>query len=57
MEAVQSLWMTDDEVCELLNIKKRTLIQYVYSGKISRSMYRIGVGGKRFYNREKIMGK
>jgi predicted site-specific integrase-resolvase len=50
-------WITEREVCDLLGIKKSTLIQYIYSGRVSRDMYRVGVGGCKFFNREKIMGK
>jgi len=50
-------WMTEKQVCELLDIKKSTLISYVSKGKITPDMYRIGIGGTRFYDKEKIMGQ
>lgn len=53
----QEEWLTEQEVCELLGIKKVTLIGYVSKGRITPDMYRVGVGGVRFYNKEKIMGE
>ena len=50
-------WLTEKQVCELLDIKKSTLISYVSKGKITPDMYRTGVGGTRFYHKEKIMGQ
>jgi hypothetical protein len=50
-------WITEKQVCELLDIKKSTLISYVSKGKITMDMYRIGVNGARFYDKEKIMGQ
>ena len=50
-------WLTENEVCDLLGIKKVTLLGYVSKGRITPDMYRVGVGGTRFYNKEKIMGK
>ena len=52
----QDEWLTEQQVCELLGIKKVTLIGYVSKGRITPDMYRVGVGGTRFYNKEKIMG-
>lgn len=53
----QEEWITEQEVCELLGIKKITLIGYVSKGRITPDMYRVGVGGTRFYNKQKIMGE
>lgn len=53
----QEEWLTEREVCELLGIKKITLIGYVSKGRITPDMYRVGVGGTRFYNKQKIMGQ
>lgn len=53
----QEEWLTEQEVCELLDIKKVTLIGYVSKGRITPDMYRVGVGGTRFYNKKKIMGE
>jgi hypothetical protein len=50
-------WITEKQVCELLDIKKSTLISYVSKGRITMDMYRIGVNGARFYDKEKIMGQ
>jgi len=52
----QDEWLTEQQVCELLGIKKVTLIGYVSKGRITPDMYRVGVGGTRFYSKEKIMG-
>jgi hypothetical protein len=52
----QEEWITEQEVCELLSIKKITLIGYVSKGRITPDMYRVGIGGTRFYNKQKIMG-
>jgi predicted DNA-binding transcriptional regulator AlpA len=53
----QEQWITEQETCQLLGIKKTTLIGYVSKGRITPDMYRVGVGGTRFYNKEKIMGQ
>lgn len=53
----QQEWLTEQQVCELLGIKKVTLIGYVSKGRITPDMYRVGVGGTRFYNKDKIMGE
>lgn len=53
----QEEWITEQQVCELLDIKKITLIGYVSKGRITPDMYRVGVGGTRFYNKQKIMGE
>lgn len=50
-------WLTEQQVMELLNIKKSTLLTYVSKGKITPDMYRVGVGGTRFYDKDKIMGQ
>jgi hypothetical protein len=50
-------WLTESELCQLLDIKKSTLISYVSIGKITPDMYKVGIGKTRFYNKEKIMGK
>lgn len=50
-------WLTDKQVCELLDIKKSTLLAYVSKGRITPDMYRVGVGGTRFYDKDKIMGQ
>lgn len=50
-------WLTELEACQLLGVKKITILGYVSKGKITPDMYRVGVGGTRFYNKEKIMGQ
>lgn len=57
VQTADRVWLTEQQACELLGIKKRTLLQYVYGGKITRDMYRVGIGNNRFYDREKLMGK
>ena len=53
----QTEWITEKEVMQLLDIKKSTLATYVSKGRITPDMYRVGVGGTRFYDKDKIMGK
>lgn len=53
----QTEWLTEKQVLELLDIKKSTLITYVSKGKITPDMYRVGIGGTRFYDKDKIMGQ
>ena len=51
----KSEWITEAKACELLNIKKSTLLAYVNKGKITPDMYRIGIGRTKFYDRKKII--
>lgn len=57
IEKAESEWITEDEVCKLLNISRRSLTNYLSNGRITRDMFRIGVGGNKFFNKEKLMGK
>lgn len=49
-------WINEDQVCQLLDISKRTLRNYLSNGRITRDMYREAVNGAKFFNRDKIMG-
>lgn len=53
----ETVWLTEREVCQLLNIKPITLSGYVSTGRIPRDYYRVGIGGNKFFHKEKIMGK
>lgn len=57
IEKVETQWMTEEETCNLLGISRRTLTNYLSSGRITRDMFRVGVGGNKYFNKEKIMGK
>ena len=50
-------WLTESELCQLLDIKKVTLHSYLSKGKITPDMYKVGIGKVKFFNKEKIMGK
>lgn len=56
-EASRPEYITEPEAATLLGISIKTLKNYVSNGRISRDMYKIGVGNNRFYNKEKLMGK
>lgn len=47
---------SEAEVCLLLNISRKTLSNYVSNGTISIDMISTGIGGNRFFNKNKIMG-
>ena len=48
--------LSETEVCVLLNIKEKTLSNYVSNGTISSDMISTGVGGNKFFDKNKIMG-
>lgn len=48
--------LSEAEVCALLNIKGKTLSNYVSNGTISSDMISTGVGGNKFFDKNKIMG-
>lgn len=50
-------WVNEQQAAELLDITVRTLQNKVSAMEIPRSYYRVGVAGKRFFNKEKLMGK
>ena len=49
--------LTEEEAAKLLGISKRSMIQYVCSGRITRDMYRKALNGKRSYYKYKLLGK
>jgi hypothetical protein len=48
--------LSESEVCSLLNISRKTLSNYVSNGTISIDMISTGVGGNKFFDKNKIMG-
>lgn len=48
-------WLPEDEACELLGIKKKTIQNYISSGRIPSSFYLKNIDGKRFYNKNKLL--
>lgn len=46
----------EDEACKLLKIKKSSIQVMVSNGKIPKTHYTVGVGGSRFYYKDKLMG-
>lgn len=49
--------INEEQAAELLGISKRSLIQYVCNGRITRDMYRKAANGKRSYYKYKLLGK
>lgn len=50
------LMINEREACELLNITKRTLCNYISSGRIPADYYSVGVGSNKFFDKKKLMG-
>lgn len=48
-------WLTEDEACELLGITKKTIQNYVSSGRIPSSFYARSFDCKRLYNKNKLL--
>jgi|GEM_PF-2804209 len=48
--------LSEAAVCILLNITRKTLSNYVSNGTISSDMVSTGVGGNKFFDKNKIMG-
>ena len=48
-------WLPEDKACELLGIKKKTIQNYISSGRIPSSFYVKNLHGKRFYNKNKLL--
>lgn len=53
-DVVQDM-ITEEECCKLLNIKRKTLTNYIGNGTISPDMYTVGVGGNKFFYRQKLI--
>ena len=49
-------FITEEETCVLLNLKPETISKYCSNGTIPSDYYIIGVFGKRFFNKQKLMG-
>ena len=48
-------WLTEDQACELLGITKKTIQNYVSSGRIPSSFYVRSFDCKRLYNKNKLL--
>lgn len=48
---LKSHWMDNIEVCNILNIKERTLLRYVKEGKLSKSYF----GGRTYFKSDEIL--
>ncbi|WP_462254696.1 hypothetical protein [Ferruginibacter sp.] len=55
IDAIPEL-LSEAEVCLLLNISRKTLSNYVSNGTIGIDMISTGVGGNKFFEKNKIMG-
>lgn len=49
-------WINEDEAAKLLGVTKKTMQNKVSTGEIPDTMYSVGVSGKRFYDKEMLMG-
>ncbi len=47
--------LNEKQACELLDIEKKTLQNYVSDGTIPPTAFSVGVGGKRFYYKSKLI--
>lgn len=56
-EASRPEMISEKEAADLLGIMQKSLKNYVYSGRIKPNMYTTAPNGRRFYNKEKLMGK
>jgi hypothetical protein len=54
--SIEMGFINEREACELLNITKRTLCNYISSGRIPTNYYSVGVGGNKFFDKKKLMG-
>ena len=48
-------WLTEDQACKLLGITKKTIQNYVSSGRIPSSFYERSIDCKRLYNKNKLL--
>lgn len=48
--------INEEEASRLLGVSKKTIMNYVISGKIPADYYTVGIGGNRFYFKDKLMG-
>ena len=49
------VWINEAQCCELLDISRKTLGNYVRMGKITRDMLTVGVGSNMFFDRIKLL--
>lgn len=49
-------YINEGEAAELLGISRRTLYNYIYNGRIPMDHYTTGVGGNKFFDKQKLMG-
>jgi hypothetical protein len=54
-EAEVADMINEDDACKLLGITRNTLSNYMRNGKITPDMYTIGVGGNKFFYKQKLM--
>lgn len=54
-EKNQIEWLTEEQACELLGITKKTIQNYVSSGRIPSSFYERSIDCKRLYNKNKLL--
>lgn len=47
--------INEEEACRLLGITRQTLSNYISKGQIAPDMYSIGVGGNKFFYKQKLM--
>lgn len=49
-------FINEAEAAALLGVSMKTLKNCVYDGRITSEMYTVGPTGKRFFNKQKLMG-
>lgn len=54
-EKNQIEWLTEEQACEFLGITKKTIQNYVSSGRIPSTFYERSIDCKRLYNKNKLL--
>lgn len=54
-EKSQVEWLTEEQACDVLGITKKTIQNYVSSGRIPSSFYERSIDCKRLYNKNKLL--
>jgi hypothetical protein len=49
--------INEGEACLLLNISRKTLSNYISNGTIGFDIIYTGIGGNKFFDKNKLMGK
>ena len=49
-------WISEEEACKLLGIKKNTIQNYVCTGKIKEEIVSRGLRNNKFYHKPSLMG-